>query len=93
MKITLLELDAHVDIDNASELGYERDISSEIEKNIGSLLLKLEGIYNVSDKCIDDLVEQLQFICRSSTQYIPKLVSDIFTKITVKLMKLLSVNW
>lgn len=75
----LLESHDHEDIDTL-ELGCENDISSEIEKNIGSLLLKLESVYNVSGKCVDDLVEQLQFICTSSTQSIPKLVSDIFTK-------------
>lgn len=70
----------HHEIIDTLEVGCENDISSEIEKNIGSLLLKLESVYNVSGKCLDDLVEQLQFICTSSTQSIPKLVSDIFTK-------------
>ncbi|MEQ2255474.1 hypothetical protein ILYODFUR_014214 [Ilyodon furcidens] len=61
-------------------MGCERDTSGEIVKAVGSVLLKLESIYNVSCKCVDDLVEQLQFICTSSTEYISKLVSDIFTK-------------
>ncbi len=76
----VLESDNYEDIDTSEELGCESDTSSEIVRNIGSILLKLESIYNVSGKCIDDLVEQLQFICTSSTQYIPKLVSDFFTK-------------
>lgn len=76
----VLDLHGHVDIDTTLELGCERDNSSEIVQHIASLLLKLESIYNVSGKCVDDLVEQLQFICTSSTQYIPKLVNDIFTK-------------
>lgn len=40
----------------------------------------MESIYNVSGKCVDDLVEQLQFICTSSNPYVSKLVSNIFTK-------------
>ena len=74
----VLESDGHVD--TTLELDCGRDTSGEIEKNIGSLLLKLESIYNVSGKCVDDLVEQLQFICTASTQHFPKLVSDIFAK-------------
>lgn len=35
-------------------------------KKIGLLLLKLEGIYNASGKCIDALVEDLHFISSSS---------------------------
>lgn len=40
-------------------------------------MLKLESIYNLSGKCIDDLVEQLHFTCTSSFQNIPKSISDI----------------
>ena len=47
---------------------------------IGSLLLKLESIYNVTGKCLDDLVEQLHFICASSSQYIPNLLRSILTQ-------------
>ncbi|MED6282406.1 hypothetical protein CHARACLAT_031799 [Characodon lateralis] len=78
--LSLLESYGHVDSDTTLELGCERDTSGEIVKAVGSLLLKLESIYNVSCKCVDDLVEQLQFICTSSTESISKLVSDIFTK-------------
>ncbi|KAF3844268.1 hypothetical protein F7725_013609 [Dissostichus mawsoni] len=60
----VLDSHGHVDIDTTLELGCERDNSTSI----------------ISGKCVDDLVEQLQFICTSSTQYIPKLVNDIFTK-------------
>lgn len=81
----MLESHGHVDIDTTLELDCERDsvgqaTINEIERNIGSFLLKLESVYNVSGKCVDDLVEQLHFICTSSSQYIPKLVSEIFTK-------------
>lgn len=62
----VLESDGHVD--TTLELDCGRDTSGEIEKNIGSLLLKLESIYNVSGKYVDDLVEQLQFICKASTK-------------------------
>ena len=64
----VLESYSHVDSDTTLELGCERDTKGEIVKNVGSLLLKLESIYNVSGKCVDDLVEQLQFICESCTQ-------------------------
>lgn len=47
-------------------------------KVIGSLLLKLESICNVSGKCIDDLVEQL--FNTSSSQYLPNLVRDILAQ-------------
>lgn len=39
------------------------------------LLLKLESMYNVSGKCIDDLVEQFNYICTLSVQYIPNSIS------------------
>lgn len=44
------------------------DASEEIIRTTGSLLLKLESVYNVFSKCIDELVEELNFI---STSYTP----------------------
>lgn len=38
------------------------DLAKLIVDNLGSLFLKLESIYNVSKKCIDEIVEELQFI-------------------------------
>lgn len=70
------ELDSTVGLDSEES----EDDTGVLEKLIGSLFLKLESVYNVSGKCIDDLVEQLQFICTSSSQYIPNLVRDILTQ-------------
>ncbi|KAK0131259.1 Sterile alpha motif domain-containing protein 3 [Merluccius polli] len=50
-----------------SESDVQEDDTSAIEGTIGALLLKLESIYNVSGKCIDNLVEELQFICGSAS--------------------------
>lgn len=44
-------------------------VLNTIVKKVGSLLLKLESIYNVSSQCIDELVEELSFI--SSVASIP----------------------
>lgn len=44
------------------------------------MLLKLESVYNVSGRCVDDLVEQLHFIYTLSVQHYPKLIDDIFTR-------------
>ena len=52
-------LESYGHVDTTLDLGG-RDTSGEIVKIVGSLLLKLESIYNVSGKCVDDLVEQLQ---------------------------------
>ncbi len=68
-----VELDSTVDFDCKGQTSAYVEI-------IGSLLLKLESIYNVTGKCLDDLVEQLQFICVSSSQYIPNLVRSILTQ-------------
>lgn len=54
-----VELDTTVDLDCVEH-------TSAFVEVISSLLLKLESIYNVTGKCLDDLVEQLQFICASS---------------------------
>ncbi len=56
------------------------DISNEIHQRIGSLLLKLESVHNVSGKCIDDLVEELHFIYTASAPVICQLVDAILKK-------------
>lgn len=61
------------------DLDCEGHASTFVEV-IGSLLLKLESIYNVTGKCLDDLVEQLQFICTSSSQCISNLVRSVLTQ-------------
>lgn len=68
-----------VELDSTVDLDCEGHTSAYVEI-IGSLLLKLENIYNVTGKCLDDLVEQLQFICASASQYIPNLVRNILTQ-------------
>lgn len=56
------------------------DISNEIYQRIGSLLLKLESVHNVSGKCIDDLVEELHFIYTASAPVIHQLVDASLKK-------------
>lgn len=56
------------------------DISNEIHQRIGSLLLKLESVHNVSGKCIDDLVEELHFIYTASAPIIRQLVDASLKK-------------
>lgn len=50
--------------DSDTSINHPVDISKAIHQRIGSLLLKLESVHNVSGKCIDDLVEELYFIYR-----------------------------
>uniref|UniRef100_A0AAR2L1H0 C2H2-type domain-containing protein n=1 Tax=Pygocentrus nattereri TaxID=42514 RepID=A0AAR2L1H0_PYGNA len=73
-----LESNDDVEFDTV-DLDCEGNVSAFLEV-IGSLLLKLESIYNVTGKCLDDLVEQLQFICTLSSQHIPNLVRSILTQ-------------
>lgn len=68
-----------VELDSTVDFDCEGQTSAYVEI-IGSLLLKLESIYNVTGKCLDDLVEQIQFICASSSQCIPNLVRSILTQ-------------
>lgn len=74
-----LESTDDVGLETIVDLNLEGHTSAYVEI-IGFLLLKLESIYNVSGKCVDDLVEQLQFISASSSQYIPSLVRNILKK-------------
>lgn len=59
---------------------FESESCIEIVKLMGYLLLKLESVYHVPAKCVDDLVEQLQFIHTISVLSIPKLIYDVFDK-------------
>lgn len=43
------------------------ELPNLIEQNLAHLLLKLESIYNVPHRCIDELVEELQFISSSAS--------------------------
>lgn len=43
---------------------YE-DLSQIIKGKFGYLFLKLESTFNVRNKCIDEIVDELQFICCS----------------------------
>lgn len=56
------------------------NITNEIHQRIGSLLLKLESVHNVSGKCIDDLVEELHFIYPASAPKICQLVDASLKK-------------
>lgn len=57
------------------------NISDEIHQRIGSRLLKLESVHNVSGKCISsDLVEELHFIYTASVIVIGQLVDASLKK-------------
>lgn len=44
-------------------LGEEpQELSQDIKEKLGHLLLKLESTFNVPKKCIDEIVDELQFI-------------------------------
>lgn len=45
----------------------DEDLSETIVKRLGLLLLKLECIYNVSNTCIDEVVEELNFLTSSAS--------------------------
>lgn len=64
----------------AADSAQEEDLSVIVGK-IGALFLKLESIHNASGKCVDHLVEELQFICGSaSVPNIRKIVVSTFEK-------------
>ncbi|XP_028322152.1 uncharacterized protein LOC114475494 isoform X2 [Gouania willdenowi] len=44
-----------------------RELPYLIEKNVAHLLLKMESIFNVPQRCIDELVEELHFISLSAS--------------------------
>ncbi|XP_042084783.1 uncharacterized protein LOC102293912 isoform X2 [Haplochromis burtoni] len=44
-----------------------RDLPNIIEKNMALLFLKLESKFNVSNKCIDEIIEELHFITETAS--------------------------
>ncbi|KAF3841505.1 hypothetical protein F7725_007367, partial [Dissostichus mawsoni] len=53
------------------------DLAKVIVRELGSLLLKLDCIFNVPGRCIDDIVEELQFItCSASAPVIKNIVHN-----------------
>lgn len=58
-----------VDDDNecGSILEEDEDLNNIITKKVGLLLLKMESIFNVSNSCIDELVEELHFLTSSTS--------------------------
>lgn len=50
-----------------SILVEDKDLNKTIIKRLGLLLLKLECIFNVSNTCIDELVEELNFLTSSAS--------------------------
>lgn len=44
-----------------------RELPNLIEKNLSHLLLKLESVFNVPQRCIDELVEDLHFVSLSAS--------------------------
>lgn len=70
------------DVTSDETLGEEgEDLSKVIANHLGSLLLKLDCIFNVPSRCIDEIVEELQFITRSaSAPVIKNIVHDTLEK-------------
>ena len=57
------------------------DLVQVIVDELGSLLLKLDCIFNVPTRCIDEIVEELQFItCSASAPVIKNIVHSTYTK-------------
>ena len=57
------------------------DLVQVIVDELGSLLLKLDCIFNVPRRCIDEIVEELQFItCSASAPVIKNIVHSTYTK-------------
>ena len=48
-------------------LGEDEDLHKISIKRLGLLLLKLEGIFNVSNTCIDELLAELHFLTASAS--------------------------
>ena len=53
--------------DCGSVLEEDEDLHKMITKRVGLLLLKMEIIFNVSNSCIDDLVEELYFLTATAS--------------------------
>lgn len=55
----------------------DKDLSQIIKEKLGSLFLKLESVFNVSNKCINEIVNELQFIsCTPSVPVIRELIES-----------------
>ncbi|XP_036973983.1 uncharacterized protein LOC119030471 [Acanthopagrus latus] len=55
------------DNDCGSVFEEEDDLKKVITKRVGLLLLKMESIFNVSNTCIDEVVEELNFLTASAS--------------------------
>ena len=44
-----------------------QELSQDIKEKFGHLFLKLESMFNVPNKCIDEIVDELQFISTSAS--------------------------
>lgn len=51
-------------VEESSELlvGESQELSQDIKQRFGHLFLKLESTFNVPNKCIDEIVDELRFI-------------------------------
>lgn len=67
--------------DSDTSINPPVDISKEIHQRIGSLLLKLESVHNISGKCINDLVEELYYIYTAYAPVIHQLVDTSLKKV------------
>lgn len=64
---------------NETLVREDDDLVKVIVDKLGSLLLKLECIFNVPSRCIDDIAEELQFItCSASSPIIKNIVHTTF---------------
>lgn len=47
--------------------GELQELSQDVKKKFGHLFVKLESMFNVPNKCIDEIVDELQFISTSTS--------------------------
>lgn len=61
-------------------LEKDLDLNKTLIKRLGLLLLKLQCIFNVSNACIDELVEELNFLSSASGPVIKELILNTLRK-------------
>nr|XP_023651070.1 uncharacterized protein LOC111835233 isoform X1 [Paramormyrops kingsleyae]XP_023651071.1 uncharacterized protein LOC111835233 isoform X1 [Paramormyrops kingsleyae] len=54
----------------------EHDFVKIVNNKLGCLFLKLESVFNVSNRCIDEIVDELQFISSAASRPVIKQIID-----------------
>lgn len=60
----------------------EHDFIQIVNNKLGCLFLKLESVLNVSNRCIDEIVDELQFISSTASRPVIKQISDFVENLT-----------